>query len=114
MNDQQSHGWSRREFLSTATLAGTGALLGLHSKSVAAELPPETNKIRVIEPPEICAGTPLIVAQELLKAEGFKDVHPVKTATGFDGVTAVAKGEADFSITPAPSLITRIDAGEQL
>jgi len=107
-------GWSRRDFLNTAALAGTGALLGLHSKSIAAEPPPETNKIRVIENPEICAGTPLIVAQELLKAEGFKDVRPIKTVTGIDGTTAVAAGEADFSITAAPSLVTRIDAGEQL
>jgi NitT/TauT family transport system substrate-binding protein len=111
---QNRDGWSRREFLTTVAAAGTGTLLGLRSDAFAAEPPPETNKVRVIETTEICAGTPLIVAQELLKGEGFKDVHPVKTATGFDGATAVAKGEADFSITPAPSLITRIDAGEQL
>jgi NitT/TauT family transport system substrate-binding protein len=114
VSNQRKDAWSRREFLSTAALAGTGALLGLRSDAFAAEPPPETSKVRVIENSEICAGTPLIVAQELLKAEGFKDVHPVKTATGVDGVTAVAKGEADFSITAAPSLVRLIDAGEQL
>jgi NitT/TauT family transport system substrate-binding protein len=106
--------WSRREFLSTAALAGTGAVLRLRSDSFAAEPSPETDKIRVIEPPEICAGTPLIVAQELLKSEGFTQLQAVKVATGIDGVNAVARGEADFSITPVPSLITRVDAGEQL
>ncbi len=113
MNKPHHDRWSRREFLSTAALAGTGVLLGLQSKSLAAEPPPETDKIRVIEPPEICSGTTLIAAQELLKGEGFTQLQ-VKKATGIDGVNAVARGEADFSITPVPSLVTRIDAGEQL
>ena len=43
-NDQ----WSRREFLNTAALAGTGAVLGLRSDALAAEPPPETTKIRLI------------------------------------------------------------------
>jgi NitT/TauT family transport system substrate-binding protein len=114
MSNQRNNGWSRRQFLSAATVAGTGALLGLRSDAHTAEPPPETGKIRVIEPPEICAGTTLIVAQDLLKGEGFTQLQAVKMATGIDGVNAVARGEADFSITPVPSLVTRIDAGEQL
>jgi NitT/TauT family transport system substrate-binding protein len=113
MNNRDNR-WSRREFLTTGVLAGTGALLGLRAESIAAEPPLETNKIRVIEPPEICAGTPLIVAQELLKGEGLTQLQIVKKATGIDGINAVARGEAEFSITPVSSLITRIDAGEQL
>jgi NitT/TauT family transport system substrate-binding protein len=112
MINQQNDGWSRRKFLGAA-VAGTGVLFGLRSEAVAAEPAPETNKIRVIEPSEICAGTPLIVAQELLKGEGFTQLE-VKKTTGIDGATAVAAGEADFSITTVPSLITRIDAGEPL
>jgi NitT/TauT family transport system substrate-binding protein len=81
---------------------------------MAAEPPPVTNKIRVIEPPEVCAGTSLIVAQELLKGEGFTDVHPVKKATGIEGATAVAVGEAEFTITTVASLVPRVDAGEAL
>jgi NitT/TauT family transport system substrate-binding protein len=113
MNEQRSDHWTRRKFLGAAALAGTGALLGLRRESIAAEPPPETNKIRVIEPPEVCAGTALIVAQELLKGEGFTQLQPLKK-TGIDGVTAVAAGEADFSITPVSSLIARIDSGEPL
>ncbi len=113
LNKRHHDRWSRREFLSTAALAGTGALLGLQSNSFAAEPPPETDKIRLIEPPEICSGTTLIAAQELLKGEGFTQLQ-VKKATGIDGVNAVARGEADFSITPVPSLVTRVDAGEPL
>jgi NitT/TauT family transport system substrate-binding protein len=85
----------------------------LRSGAFAAEPPPETGKIRVIEPPEICSGTTLIAAQELLKGEGFTQLQ-VKQATGIDGVNAVARGEADFSITPVPSVVTRLDAGEPL
>src|SRR5437867_2693577 len=106
-------GWSRRDFLNTAVLAGAGAFLGLQSEGIATEPPLETDKIRVIEPPEVCSGTPLIVAQELLKGEGFTQLE-VKKTTGLDGVNAVAKGDAEFSIFPVSSLITRIDAGESL
>lgn len=113
MSNQDSDRWSRREFLNRVTLAGAGTFLGLQSDSLAAEPPPETDKIRVIEPPEICSGTTLIAAQELLKGEGFTQLQ-VKKATGIDGVNAVARGEADFSITPVPSLVTRLDAGEPL
>ena len=111
---QNREGWSRRKFLSALTLAGTAKFLALRHESNAAEPPPETDKIRVIEPPEICAGTTLIVAQDLLKSEGFTQLQAVKKTTGIDGVNAVARGEADFSITPVPALVTRIDAGEQL
>jgi NitT/TauT family transport system substrate-binding protein len=106
------NGWSRRKFLGAA-VAGTGVLFGLRPDATAAELPLETDKIRVIEPPEVCSGTPLIVAQELLKSEGFTQLE-VKKTTGLDGVNAVAKGDAEFSIFPVSSLITRIDAGESL
>jgi NitT/TauT family transport system substrate-binding protein len=113
MSNRRNYGWSRREFLSRAALAGAGTVLGLRSESLAAEPPPETDKFRLIEPPEICSGTALIAAQELLKVEGFTQLQ-IKKTTGINGVNAVARGEADFSITPVPSLVTRIDAGEQL
>jgi NitT/TauT family transport system substrate-binding protein len=113
MQTERDNGWSRREFLINLSLAGGAGLLGLQSDAFTAEPPPETNKIRVIEPPDVCSGAALIVAQELLKDEGFTQLQPVKK-TGFDGVTAVAAGEADFSITPAPLLIARIDSGEPL
>ena len=44
---QNRDGLSRRDFLSTVALAGTGALLGLRSDSLAAEPPPETTRTRV-------------------------------------------------------------------
>jgi NitT/TauT family transport system substrate-binding protein len=113
MSNRRIDDWTRRKFLSTATFAGAGAFLGLQTGAIAAEPPPETTKVRLVEQPEICSGTALIAAQELLKVEGFTQLQ-VKKTTGINGVNAVARGEADFSITPVPSLVTRIDAGEQL
>ena len=46
MSNQRSEGWSRREFLAKATLAGAAGILGLESSSLAAEPPPETTRIR--------------------------------------------------------------------
>ena len=66
-----------REFLSTAALAGTGALLGLQSDSLAAEPPPETTKLRLVRSPTAC-WAPIYLAEELLRSEGFTDVQYVR------------------------------------
>ncbi|HXV84246.1 MAG TPA: twin-arginine translocation signal domain-containing protein, partial [Candidatus Binatia bacterium] len=74
---QNRDGWSRREFLSAAALAGTGALLGLTSDALAAEPPLETTKLKLDYRPSICVA-PQYVAEEFLRAEGFTDVQYIK------------------------------------
>ncbi len=106
--------WSRRAFAGGLSTAGTAWLLGLYPEPVAAEPPPETTKIRPIQTPEPCSGTPLIVADDLLRAEGFTDVQYVTRPTGVDATAAVAAGEADFSISAVHALIPRIEAGDPL
>ncbi|HMH50398.1 MAG TPA: ABC transporter substrate-binding protein [Candidatus Acidoferrum sp.] len=102
---------TRREFL--GGLAGSAAVALVPSTSTGAADPRlETTTIRMIEVPDICARAPLVIAQELLKAEGFTDVQPVKRANGLEGSNAVSRGEADFTISAVHQLITRIDAGE--
>jgi NitT/TauT family transport system substrate-binding protein len=49
MHTQHARRLSRRRFLGGLTLAGTAGLLGLHPKSVAAEPPPETTKITLVQ-----------------------------------------------------------------
>lgn len=66
--------WSRREFLSTAALAGTGTILGLRSDMFAAEPPPETKKLTLARGDSICQA-PQFVAEALLESEGFTDVQ---------------------------------------
>ena len=46
MTYQHIEGMSRREFLSGLTLAGTTGFLGLHPRPAAADLPPETTRLR--------------------------------------------------------------------
>jgi NitT/TauT family transport system substrate-binding protein len=102
---------SRRHFLSGVAGGATAALVP-PTWAWAAEPRLETTTVRIIETPEICAGTPLVIAQDLLKAEGFTDVQPVKRGSGLEGSNAVSRGEADVTISAVHQLITRIDGGE--
>jgi hypothetical protein len=99
--------WSRREFLRGLTLAGTVGLLGLYPRLVAAEPPPETTKIRLVQISGICIA-PQYVAEELLRAEGFTEVQYVKRE---NTQKALASGEVDISMAfVAPSII-QVDTG---
>lgn len=114
MNQRPTNQWSRREFLSTATLAGTGALLGLQSNSLAAEPPPETTKLRLIRSPAICQA-PQSASEELLRSEGFTDVEEVRTDGSLTArIQAVGAGEGDIISTYVAPLITRIDLGDPI
>jgi NitT/TauT family transport system substrate-binding protein len=104
---------SRREFLSTAALAGTGALLGLCSESRAAEPALETTKLRLVRTTSICQA-PQYVAEELLRGEGFTDVQYVtKSSPGEIGKT-LASGEANINLHFAGPLILSLDAGDPI
>jgi NitT/TauT family transport system substrate-binding protein len=105
--------WSRREFLSTAALAGTGALLGLQSDSLAAEPPPETTKVRLIRSPDICLA-PLYMAEELLRGEGFTDVQYVQGTGGQDDIKLAATGATDFIGGFVGRHLAGLDAGDPI
>jgi NitT/TauT family transport system substrate-binding protein len=110
---QNRDGWSRREFLSTAALAGTGALLGLPSEPSAAEPPPETTRIRLDQGDSICT-VPKYLAEELLTGEGFTDIQYVKTTGGGSTPRAMATGAIDISATSVLGTIAQIEAGEPI
>jgi len=88
MNHRGNEEWSRREFLSTAALAGTAVALGLRSESVAAEPPPETARIRLYKFPGICLA-PQYVAEDLLRAEGFTGDIDCARAEPFKGYSVI-------------------------
>lgn len=112
MSNLRDEGWSRREFLDTAALAGTGALLGLRSESVAAESPPETTRLRLGQTAAICIAAQYL-AQEFLSGEGFTDVQYVKT--GIELFTkAVVSGAVDLTMNFSGPLLTRVDAGDPI
>jgi NitT/TauT family transport system substrate-binding protein len=104
--------WSRRDFLATAALAGTGALLGLPSNSLAVEAPPETTRIKLVSIPGVCVA-PQYVSEELLRAEGFTDVQYVKLKLD-ELYKAFASGAVDISMAYAPPFIIQIDSGEPI
>jgi NitT/TauT family transport system substrate-binding protein len=113
MHLQQAEGWTRRTFLNGLTLTGTAGLLGLYSRPAAAEPPPETTTLRLHKTPGICIA-PQYVAEELLHAEGFTEVHyvaadPTKITTS--GYQQLAAGAIDINMGFVPPSIIQVDAG---
>jgi NitT/TauT family transport system substrate-binding protein len=111
MNSRRDKRWSRREFLSTASLGGAGALLGLPSELFAAEPPPETTKIRLAYHSRSLCHAPLYVAEDLLRGEGITDAQYLKIA----GVEkALASGEVDVVTSFCGPLAIQVDAGDPI
>ena len=113
MKNDNSNLWSRREFLSTAALAGSGALLGLGAESRAAEPRLETTKLRLVRTTSICQA-PQYVAEELLRSEGFSDIQYVTKPSPSEIGKALASGEADINLHFAGPLILALDAGDPI
>jgi NitT/TauT family transport system substrate-binding protein len=113
MSDERHDSWNRRQFLSAAAVAGTGALFGVRSESIAAEPPPETTRIRLIEISGICIA-PQYVAKDLLHGEGFTDVQYVKAPSGIATAKAVAAGNADISLNFVAPFLIQLDAGDSI
>lgn len=104
---------SRRRFVRDIALAGASSLFGFGRDAYAAEPPPETNRLRMVQLPTICQA-PQFVAEELLRGEGFTDLQFVRKQ-GTQGIeAALAAGEADINMHfVAPTLI-RLDAGDPI
>jgi NitT/TauT family transport system substrate-binding protein len=104
----RAEGIKRRDFL-----RGLGAAAGLHglgTEALADEPPPETTRIRLLRRPTLCEA-PQYVAEELLQAEGFRDIQYVKRDLGA-AEDALGTGEADISMLFGAPMILRVDAGE--
>lgn len=102
---------ARREFLRDAALAGAASALGLVSEAIAAEPPPETTRIR-LSSTSVCSA-PTIVAEELLRAEGFEDIQYPREA-GRDVREMAAAGALDIGLGFVSSTLVNIDAGQPL
>jgi len=102
----------RREFLASLSAAGAACVLGGRD-SLADEGPPEVTTIRLRRDPSICVA-PWYVAEELLRAEGFTDVRYVPAQEGPPHAQMIARGEIDFSLYFAASLVYRLDEGSPI
>ena len=112
MTAPQAAGWSRRAFLGGLTLAGATGVLLLHSRPVSAEPPLETTTIRWLRSPAICVA-PYYVAEELLRGEGFTEVHRFETEAQL-WTQAVLSGDVDLVLNFVGPLLVRLDAGDPL
>ena len=97
---------TRRRFLTTLVAGAAGLAHG--PRALAAEGALDATVVRLAQTPDIC-GAPQYVAEQLLRAEGFTDVHyaevPNPTAQW------IGRGEVDFSFGFASALLTAIDGG---
>jgi NitT/TauT family transport system substrate-binding protein len=104
---------TRRRFVNGAALAGAAGALGFGQKTLAAEPPPETTRIRLGKAPSACLA-PQYVAEALLRAEGFGQIEYVGTglsAAGLPGAQAMGAGEFDVSMNFAAPLVVALDEG---
>ena len=115
---------SRRHFLVSMSAAGAAGVLGAQAsladeppgllpRPAAAELPPETSKLRVHHSLSLCLA-PQYVAEELLRGEGFTEVQYVtheQSGGLYEGLTS---GMADIGNDFAPMLIMHLDAGDPI
>ena len=99
----------RREFLKGLTaVTGATGLFGYDIRLAAAEPPPETTRIRIVQDPSVCMA-PQFLAEELLRLEGFSQIEYVKGT--MDPGRVLAEGKADFTMDAAPTLIPVLDSG---
>jgi NitT/TauT family transport system substrate-binding protein len=111
MGTHHARRFSRRRFLGGLTVAGMGGVLDLTPRRVAAEPPPETTRLRVLQaPPGVCEA-PVQVAEELLRGEGFSEVQSVR-GTGTTNLQKIAAGEIDLGLQVIPYAVWRIEAGD--
>jgi NitT/TauT family transport system substrate-binding protein len=117
MHTQYARPFSRRRFLGGVTLVGTAGLLGWHPRSTAAGPPPETTRLRLTKLPSTCRA-PQWVAEELLVAEGFTEVHYVKVQSGGKGAdltgSALVSDQVDLSMQFIGPSILQVDGGDPL
>lgn len=106
--EESIHRLCRRAFLGGAFALGASTLLG-PSRAAAADPPPETRKIRILDLPAVCFA-PQYLAEEFLRMEGFAEVEYVKNWTG-SPATSVDEHRVDFTMDTAPSLLPSIDSG---
>ena len=100
---------NRRQFVTSASLAAAAAAIG-PGAALAAEGPPETTTIKLAYYGNICLA-PLLIAKELLHAEGFTDVRYVETPEDFTIPELVGRGEVHFGSTFAGTVLDHIDKG---
>jgi len=100
---------NRRDFLASLSAAGAAGVLGARG-SFAHEGPPETTTIKLAYYANNCLA-PLLVAEDLLRTEGFTDIEYVAVPESFTIPELVARGDCHFANTFAGTLVSHMDNG---
>src|ERR1700720_2768816 len=100
---------TRRGFLTALSGASAAGLFGA-PRVFAAEGPLETTSVRLFKSSLICSAAPQYAAEELLRAEGFKEIAYIEVPRS-EAPQAFADGRVDFSVTFAVNHIQAIDHG---
>ena len=105
---------SRRDLIKRlAGMGGLAALSDLGIRPARAEPAPETTRIRL--PKASLCTSPVYVAEELLRAEGFTDVQYVEDDPREIGTSKpLATGDADLNMSFGLTTLVRVDKGEPL
>ena len=101
---------TRRRVLTT--LSASGALGLLPSPAVLAEERPETTTVRIANRHSLC-NAPQLIAEDLLRAEGFTQVRYIDIRPA-DTASTIAAGKVDFSMAHASYFVPAIGAGEDV
>jgi NitT/TauT family transport system substrate-binding protein len=102
---------TRRRLLTRVSVVGAGCFLRV-PPALAAEGELETTTVRLVNDRSICIA-PVLVAEELLRAEGFTDIRYVDTLAP-DIPEALARGKVDFGLVVPPIFVRAIDGGEPI
>jgi NitT/TauT family transport system substrate-binding protein len=101
----------RRRFLAVGATGLVAALLN-SPRSAAAEPPPETTRITLLQSPAICEVAEQMAETFLLKTEGFTDVRYQKVGGSVAAFKALAAGEVDVGQLTSLGIVIRIDAAD--
>ena len=115
MSTSYNDGLNRREFISKSVAAGTAMYLGLGNDLglAAVEPPPETTTVRFQDLRSPC-WVPQLMAEPLLRKEGFKDIQYSKHEKPFEHKKDIIDGNIDFTADFAGTSIIDIVPGNQL
>lgn len=106
----------RRQLVRGMATAGAAGALGFGRDLLAAEPPPESKRIRLTRQPvpDIACLSPMWIAEDLLRAEGFDDVQYVPRPTSTTPWDMVAAGDADMTQADIFSVLPTLDIGKPI
>jgi NitT/TauT family transport system substrate-binding protein len=106
---------NRREFMKKTALTGAAAYLGIGSDYgiAAVEPPPETTTVRFQQLKSPC-WVPQLVAEPLLREEGFKDVQYIEHEKTSQGEEDILAGRVDFTADFTAQSLLKLVPGDPI